>query len=1461
MTFVCVGSPNERLSMVRCCTSGLATRAILLASVAAISLPAAAQPTATARPQGGQVVAGAAQISRTDAVTRIDQSSQRAAIDWRSFDVDSGQQVQFQQPSANAVTLNRVTSADPSQIAGKITANGQVVVVNQSGVLFTKGAQVNAQSVVVSAAGITNQNFMAGRMVFDQPARPDAQIVNEGRITVKQAGLAALVAPQVKNAGMISAKLGHVILGGAETHTLDLYGDGLLSFDVTGQVRQAPVDKYGKTQTTLVTNTGAIQADGGTVLLTALAVDGVVQNLVTAGGKISASSVGDKTGTIVLGGTGGSLMVAGTLTADGHAPGTTGGQIQVASTGDAMVAAGARVDASGRAGGGTVAIGTTLARAKGGPSVSPSVLARNTTIKKGATVSADATQYGRGGNVTVLSANATQHNGAITARGGPQSGNGGTVEMSGQTLGLVGTTYADARAPYGAPGSILLDPAKITIVHGGSGTSDGALPVVDLAPTSYVNATVSDTAINLSGVNNNITISAANVAVNGTVVINIPKTITLLADETVFVSNGASITANGITIDSRTVSTANTLAVTSSGILHANNVLLGGTVTIPGGSVTGTNTVTIHGGNLDLASSISAGTVVLDLAGNATEAAGGSITTNLLRGSANGVTFDGPNKIGTLGQLSVSGTDVRLTNAKSLTVAGPITTVPNASDGIASSVQLSVTGDLILGGTGSLAVLSAPSFASQLAGPGLSNIFGTVALSATGQITEPNGSIRSGNLKVSAANANLNGANIVDTLTSVNAGIGNFTLADQPGTPLTVNVPGGVMVTGNNALLSLRATSLAINSSLTAPGAAATIALTADSITVGGGARATSGGTVQVGPLSSGLAVDVSGQSAAGVTLGLANVTGQIFAPTLQIGGGSGGPTVAAITFSQTFSRPGHLDLETTGTITQQQPITVGFLTGSAGSVLLDTPGNNISQIGSLLVQNSLSIAQAPALTIAGGSVTAGGSIFLSANDGIAIGNGLSAGQFVAANGSPVELVSTGSITEPNGSIIASALNAVSTSGSVQLGGANVIGALQAGPVRGDQGLNDVAAGTFSLTNTQSLTIAKEIGAFGGVTLNIAGDLTLGTPQSRGVVFAQGPINLNVAGDVTAPNGLISAFGAILSGSSRSLSLTGLPQFLGTLGNYTAPNGIAITTAGDLVLNGDIATPSLHIDANGAITRVGGTLTVGTVSGSALHLADFGTNAQISTLGAFSVTGSEFALSTNVPLTITGPLSAEFIRIHAPGQVTLNGTIATQGVPLARQSGAQPADPSSYIDVLPATSSTGNLVSRFVETGNAAIVPLGASTATLRISAQGTGGQIAFGTLSAPHVFLVLDTGTGGRSSGTVIVDGLLVLGTGGDARLFGSIGGVGGFEASAEARIDPRIDAAYTMNGCIIGASCNLVISAQNLPQVYTVLSDARATSPLSPLVLVAVPQFPVPLGWMSSPDVVPPNIAGPDY
>ena len=212
--------------------------ALQATTVLVLALPAWGQPAPNARPLGESVVAGSAAITRTANNTAIDQASQRAAIDWRSFNVGSQQQVTFTQPSSSAVALNRVTGPDPSQIAGRITANGQVVLVNQAGVTFYKGAQVNAQSLIVSSANVSNTNFMAGKLAFDQAGGQNAKVVNQGTITVKQAGLAALVAPGVANSGTINARLGHVVLAGVKTATLDLYGDGLLAVDVTNRVRQ-----------------------------------------------------------------------------------------------------------------------------------------------------------------------------------------------------------------------------------------------------------------------------------------------------------------------------------------------------------------------------------------------------------------------------------------------------------------------------------------------------------------------------------------------------------------------------------------------------------------------------------------------------------------------------------------------------------------------------------------------------------------------------------------------------------------------------------------------------------------------------------------------------------------------------------------------------------------------------------------------------------------------------------------------------------------------------------------------------------------------------------------------------------------------------------------------------------------------------------------------------------------------
>ncbi|QYU67165.1 filamentous hemagglutinin N-terminal domain-containing protein [Leptolyngbya sp. 15MV] len=134
----------------------LATTALQAGFALAFALPALAQPAPNARPQGGSVVAGQAAIGHAGNTTTITQSTDRAAINWQSFDIGAQQRVQFQQPGAGSVTLNRVMNQRPSEIAGQIAANGSVVLINPAGVVFHNGAQVEAQSFVASVADTTN---------------------------------------------------------------------------------------------------------------------------------------------------------------------------------------------------------------------------------------------------------------------------------------------------------------------------------------------------------------------------------------------------------------------------------------------------------------------------------------------------------------------------------------------------------------------------------------------------------------------------------------------------------------------------------------------------------------------------------------------------------------------------------------------------------------------------------------------------------------------------------------------------------------------------------------------------------------------------------------------------------------------------------------------------------------------------------------------------------------------------------------------------------------------------------------------------------------------------------------------------------------------------------------------------------------------------------------------------------
>jgi filamentous hemagglutinin family protein len=493
-------------------------------SSTALVTAALAASSAAANPQGGQVVAGTASVQQTSP-TRLDvvQSSDKAIIDWRGFSIGKDEHTNFQQPSRNAVTLNRVTGPDRSAIDGRLTAPGSIFLVNQNGIVVGPTASIDVGSFIATTNDIKNENFLGGKYVFDIPGKPDARVDNHGTITVAEGGLAALVAPGVANSGTINARVGRVALGSATSFGVDLSGDGLFYF-AGGQSQQASAGPA-------VANSGRIVADGGTVQLTVAQAAGVVGQSINMSGIIEARAVESRGGKVILTGGGGTTTVGGTIDVSGRGTGQVGGTAEILGRSVELVA-GARVDASGDRGGGTVLVGG----AWHGDGPQPN--AETTLLAKGSTILADAITEGDGGTVVAYAEGRTGVAGTISALGGKNGGNGGKVETSGKD-GLLVTALArvDTGAPAGTPGSWLLDPHNIIVETGGTAEPASVDSFFD-SPTE--DFTVDPGVLAASG--GNVTLQAQNdLTINSTLAVGAGQGIELSAGRSVLIN--ANVTA------------------------------------------------------------------------------------------------------------------------------------------------------------------------------------------------------------------------------------------------------------------------------------------------------------------------------------------------------------------------------------------------------------------------------------------------------------------------------------------------------------------------------------------------------------------------------------------------------------------------------------------------------------------------------------------------------------------------------------------------------------------------------------------------------------------------------------------------------------------------------------------------------------------------------------------------------
>ena len=431
-------------------------------------VPAYAQQSNNTSVGNFQVQAGNAAIAASADPKQvvINLSNNKSVLQWDRLNVPIGATLQFSQPNAQSVVLNRVVSVDPARIDGVMNSNGQVWILSGSGVLFGKNSQVNVQGLMASTRDISNADFLAGKYAFSGGGA--GKVSNLGDISVADGGYVLLVGSEVDNQGRIQAQLGQVKLASGKAFVLDLHGDKLLRFDVTEALTG------GDGQASKVSNAGQMVADGGAVQMTARAANGLVAQVVNTGGLLQANSARMVNGQIVLdAGPGGEVVAGGQISTQGLDAAATGGSVTV--VGDKItLPSDSRINASGQAGGGTVLVGGDW---QGSGSLQQ---ATRVDMQAGAEIKANATSAGDGGKVVLWSdihkdGGSTTVAGAIQAKGGANAGAGGNVETSGHMLNIAESANVNAMGANDQAGNWLLDPVNVTIDTAAAGVIQTAL--------------------------------------------------------------------------------------------------------------------------------------------------------------------------------------------------------------------------------------------------------------------------------------------------------------------------------------------------------------------------------------------------------------------------------------------------------------------------------------------------------------------------------------------------------------------------------------------------------------------------------------------------------------------------------------------------------------------------------------------------------------------------------------------------------------------------------------------------------------------------------------------------------------------------------------------------------------------------------------------------------------------------
>ncbi len=489
----------------------------------------------TALPSLEHVISGQAGFDRQGNRFNISQESQFLHVQYDSFDIAAHESVSFQQPNIHSVVVNQVLSSDPTQIAGQLSANGQLFVLAPGGLVIHDGATIEAASFFASTLGVDNVSI---NEIGLSAGGASQGLLNNGHIKIEGGGYLHLLAPRIVNDGIIENKAGDVALTVADSALVRFEND---VFAI--EVRQAALDG-------VIENTGLISSVSGDVRLNANVRNQVNELVIYNDGEIKSSSVWQEGGDIYIGSNEGDVENHGLIES------VVGEDLL---SGDSERLAHIQIDGHRIANFGIIKNNGLGNRDAG----SIELNAQETVVlMPNSLIQANADKMGDGGNVKVFSpVNAIFRESArIEAEAGFMLGDGGFVDVSGwQYIEINGRV--STFAINGENGEFLIDPYDVIISTvaesnqgGGFGvataltyTPSGTPSIIDVtdlvANLKLGNVTVVTTGV--GGEDGDITVSNT-IDLDGTA----GNTLTLNADNDIFInadikdSNGAGDSTN-----------------------------------------------------------------------------------------------------------------------------------------------------------------------------------------------------------------------------------------------------------------------------------------------------------------------------------------------------------------------------------------------------------------------------------------------------------------------------------------------------------------------------------------------------------------------------------------------------------------------------------------------------------------------------------------------------------------------------------------------------------------------------------------------------------------------------------------------------------------------------------------------------------------------------------------------------